>query len=343
MRIIDAHTHIGNFKDDFQPIFTLAKRLNYEKFAVMSTQCGNLLQNLAGALCKIKHPGVVYAFGGLDYQTGRSMREQAEHLKALGYDGMKMLEGKPTTRRKLNLGVNDPIYTDYFKFCEETRFPVLLHIADPPEFWDKEKVPPWALERDWYYNETEVPYDKYYEEVAETLDRHPRLTAIFAHFYFMSDKPEKAQRFLDEHPNVFIDVTAGIEMYENFSLDPNFWRAFFIKNRDRIIFGTDSTDSAEVPAEADPDGKVDLRGYAGMEIEFLSSDKTIAIYGKKIRGIGLPEDTRRRILSDNFYNLVGEPKKIDVAAVKKEAEFIRGFLKNDEDKKTLDYIAAELG
>ena len=34
---------------------------------------------------------------------------------------------------------------------------------------------------------------------------------------------------------------------------------------------------------------------------------------------------------------------MDIAAIKKEAAFIRGFMKKDEDKKTLDYIVAELG
>jgi len=345
MTIVDAHVHIGNIKENFKPIYDLAKRLNYSKLTLMSLQCtGNLLQNLTCALCKSLHPKITYAFGGLDYITGRDLLSQVQNLKAFGFDGVKMLEGKPTTRRKLGYALSDPKYYDFFKFSEENSFPVLLHIADPPEFWDKDKVPPWAVEYGWHYDENDVPYSQYYDEIEKVLEKHPKLRAIFAHFYFLSDNPERAQKFLDDHPNIFIDVTAGIEMYENFSKDTAFWREFFIKNEDRIIFGTDSSDAAEDPDDdSDKDEKVDINGYAAMEIEFLKSDKEIKIFDKKIKGIGLPESSQKLIFSENYYSLVGtEPKKLDISALKKEAAFIRDFLQTDEDKETLDYIVSKL-
>ena len=344
MTIVDAHVHIGNIKEHFKPILNLAEHLNYSKFAVMSTQCrGDLLQNFACALCKALYPDTTYVFGGLDYVTGRDLRAQVENLMDFGFDGVKMLEGKPTIRRMLGKALSDPDYYGFFKYLEEKSIPAVLHIADPPEFWDKDKVPSWAAEHGWFYDETDVPYSQYYEEVEKVLSMFPKLRAIFAHFYFLSDNPDKAQKFLDDHPSIFIDVTAGIEMYENFSKDPAFWREFFIKNDHRIIFGTDSTDRVERTADADADGEVDVGGYAAMEIEFLRSDKEIDIFGKKIKGINLPESSLKPIFSETFYSLVGtEPKKLNKPALKEEATLIRGFLKTDEEKETLDYVVSML-
>jgi len=344
MKIVDAHIHISNIKKRFKPVYDLADCLNYSQINVLSLQCkGDLLQNLTCALCKALNPKSTFAFGGLDYITGRSLLSQVQNLYACGFDGIKMLEGKPTTRRKLGRALSDPVYYDYFRFLEEKSFPVLLHIADPPDFWDKDKVPPWAVEYGWNYDENDVPYHRYYDEIEELLANHPDLRAIFAHFFFLSDNPVKAQKFLDDHPLIYIDVTAGIEMYENFSKDPPFWRDFFIKNEHRIIFGTDSSDADDQTDGSDPDENVDIRGYAAMEIEFLRSDKEIDIFGKKVHGINLPESSLRLIFSENFHKLVGtEPKDLDIAALKKEALFIQGYLQTEEDKEALDLIVSLL-
>jgi len=339
MTIVDSHIHIRNAQGNFAPIDALAQRLGYSQFAVQSLQCtGDLLQNTVCAVCKAQRPGKTYAFGGLEYVTGRDYAAQAKNLRAMGFDGIKMLEGKPTTRRMLGKGLDDPAYDAYFGYLEETGFPVLFHMADPPEFWDRSKVPDWAVEQGWFYDETDVPYAQYYQEIENVLAKHPKLRAIFAHFYFLSDDPAHAQKFLDDHPSVFIDVTAGIEMYENFSKDPAFWRAFFIKNSHRIIFGTDSSDDVDLT-----DDKVNISGYAAMEIEFLRFNKDIEIYDKKLHGLGLPADAQARIFAGNFHKLVGkEPKPMDRAAVKKEAALLRGYLKNDEDARAMDHLVTLL-
>ena len=340
MTIIDAHTHIANIGDNYAPLYAMAERLRYDKLSVLSLQSsGDLLQNLVCAQCKASHPGMTYAFGGLDYATGRDFAAQAKNLRAMGFDGVKMLEGKPTTRKQLNMALDDPAYDGFYSYLEETGFPVLMHVADPGTFWDKEKIPSWALEQGWYYDESHTPYGQYYDEVGRLLDKHPRLRAIFAHFFFVSGDPGHLQRFLDSHPAVSVDITAGVEMYEDFSKDPVFWREFFIKNSSRIIFGTDSDDSATDQNERD----VALNGYAGMEIEFMRHDKDLEIYGMKLHGLGLPQDALEQIFSLNYIKYVGEaPRIMDFCALEKESALIRPFLTGEEQINRLDLILSRL-
>jgi len=125
MTIVDSHIHIMNTNGNFAPVYALAERLGYSQLALQSLQCtGDLLQNTACALCKVLHPGTTYAFGGLDYATGRDYLAQAKNLREMGFDGIKMLEGKPTTRRMLGKALDDPIYDAYFGYLEATGFPV---------------------------------------------------------------------------------------------------------------------------------------------------------------------------------------------------------------------------
>ena len=343
MTIIDAHTHISNIEDNYAKLYALAERLHYSRLAVLSLQSdGDLLQNLACAQCKASHPGITYAFGGLDYASGRDFAAQAENLRSMGFDGVKMLEGKPTTRKMLNMALDDPAYDGFYSYLEETGFPVLMHVADPSTFWDREKVPSWAFEQGWFYDETHTPYGQYYEEVEHMLHKHPRLRAIFAHFFFLSGEPGRLQSFLDNHPSVSVDVTAGIEMYEDFSKDPAFWREFFINNSSRIIFGTDSDDSVSEQSGAQGT-EVAVNGYAGMEIDFLKNYKDIEIYGMKLHGLGLPQNALEQIFSHNYLKYVDHtPRNMDLNAMEKEAAFIRQFITDADRTKKLDLILSRL-
>ena len=343
IKVIDAHTHVGFTEPGDSgaagELYKLAEQLGYDKINVLSLQCiRDLTQNHHCALCKIQRPEMTYAFGGLDYATGRDYLQQAKNLIKMGFDGIKMLEGKPTTRKQLGMALDDEAYDPYYSFLEETGFPVLFHVADPATFWDREKAPGWAVEHGWLYDESDVPYEQLYTEVENMLRKHPLIRGIFAHFYFLSDDRERAQRFLDCHPNVSIDITAGIEMYENFSKDPEFWREFFIKNANRIVFGTDSTDT---PAPPDSE-EMRIDQHSEMELRFLRTADVFPYFGTEMRGLGLPDDVLEKILSKNFMALAGEPKPMNIPALLEEAELLRGFIEDENELKKFDGFVEQI-
>ena len=79
-----------------------------------------------------------------------------------------------------------------------------------------------------------------YDEIFRVLDAHPRLRVSFAHFFFLSNFPDEAERVMETYPNVRFDMTPGVEMYYNFDKNLDRWHDFFTKYSDRILFGTDS-------------------------------------------------------------------------------------------------------
>jgi hypothetical protein len=244
-----------------------------------------------------------------------SLVEQVETFVALGCEGIKMIEGKPTARQRMDVPVTDGYFADYWARVEELGVPIVWHVNDPEEFWDPELLPSWAQERKWGYGPEDVQKEQLYAEVDEVLDRYPRLRIVFAHFYFLSADLPRAIRFLDAHPTVSFDVTPGIEMLYNLSRDLEASRAFFCKYADRIVFGTDLSSGLTVE---------EGRFRAGIIYRWLESEDTFRIpqgadfllgapEDGVVHGLSLPKDVLIRIYVGSFARLAGEaPRALNV-------------------------------
>jgi predicted TIM-barrel fold metal-dependent hydrolase len=319
--MIDAHVHMG---EDEARIRAILEATSIDKMVLVAIQNPAAGTGLPQALwMKARYPETFYVFAGLNHAqalsegavTTLSLVEQVEAFAAMGCDGIKMIEGKPTSRRRMNIPVTAPYYADYWARVEALGLPIVWHVNDPEEFWVPDRLPAWARERNWGYGPEDVQKEELYAEVNEVLARHPDLKITFAHFYFLSADLARAGRLLDAHPTVNLDLTPGIEMLYNISRDPEAGRDFFLRYADRIIFGTDIASSQTVE---------EARLRAGIVIRWLESDDTFTVpkgadflLGRPedgtIRGLALPDDVLAKIYHDNVVRLVGErPRALDV-------------------------------
>ncbi len=251
---------------------------------------------------KRKHPGKYYAFTGLDYREmlggkfdSGKLLEQAKNLVIEGADGFKMLEGKPCRRKQIGLALNSQILEPFYSFIEEINIPLLLHVADPQEFWVKNKAPQLAFKNGWFWGDgSYASKEELYFETEDAILKHPELKFILAHFFFLSADNERARKFLNKYPNVSFDITPGIEMYHNFSKKPSEWREFFFEFQDRILFGTDNSgNSIGEPKEE----------HFAYNIERVKKMKTFLSTDAEVysgHGINLPNSVLEKIYSKNF-------------------------------------------
>jgi predicted TIM-barrel fold metal-dependent hydrolase len=276
-------------------------------------------------LMKARHPDTFFVLAGLNHATwlskgkvrGPGLAEQVGLLARIGCDGLKMIEGKPTSRQQMDIPVTDAYFADYWARVEQEGVPVLWHVNDPEEFWDPRRIPGWAKERNWGYGPKDAQKETLYAEVEEVLARHPRLKIAFAHFYFLSADLGRAGRFLDAHPSVSLDLAPGIEMLYNISRDPAAGRDFFVKYADRIVFGTDLMDR-QTPAEG--------RIRAGLVFRWLETEDVFRVPPEAdfllgppqdgvIRGMALPPDVLAKIYRENHVRRLGaKPAPLDVDA-----------------------------
>jgi predicted TIM-barrel fold metal-dependent hydrolase len=302
LHIIDGHVHtyVHNWLDKLvgDIRYTGAKQFCCLVTARDSTgQWENALE------LKRRMPNDVFLLGGFDFQSGEPYEEQLQHLIDVGCDGLKLLTGKPDRRKALGHALDSPVFTPFLKLAEETRFPVLWHVGDPPEFWSKETVPLWARQRGWWYDETHPPKAQLDAEIANAFARHPNLNLILPHFFFLSDRLEDAAALLKKYPSYNIDLAPGVEMFHNLTARHADARQFFIDHADRIIFGTDFGMSCGWGR----DRGMMIRRFLETADHFdVPEDPAMTPDARPpLHGLNLPREVLKKIYADNFRRVVG--------------------------------------
>ena len=338
--VVDGHIHFphSELMDD---LVVVIERIGLARANLVSTpDLQTINQNPALIHFKAHHPDRVYICGALDYTqvwadpacASETLADQVTTLRAIGFDGLKLVEGKPVVRRLLAMPFDGPEYAGMWAALEEQGFPVIFHVADPEEFWDAERCPGWARAQGWFYGDPTYPLkEDLYAEVGRVLERHPDLKIVFAHFYFLSADLARAGAFLDAHPHVCFDLTPGVEMYFNFAHDLDAARDFFIKYQERLVYGTDI---GALSIQRDPSeglDRADSLGRAWIVRRFLETDGPFAapegmehelgMDSSGFHGIALPPHVLEKIYHANFERMFGPaPAPLDHDAALAELE-----------------------
>lgn len=327
IKILDGHVHaFGPKTQSIRDLLAFEKQFGYEICNYLSCECmDDATQNALGIYLKLIAPQC-YAFGGLTYRCDYDPCEELEQLMESGFDGMKMVENKPTLRKQIGRPFHDAWYNGFYAALEEKKIPLVTHVADPTEFWDLAQIPAWALQAGYYYGGCEyASKEELTLEVLEVLRRFPTLKIILAHFFFLSDDYDRISRLMEEYPNLCLDIVSGTEMYFNFSQDPDRWRKFFIKYQDRILYGTDNANLYE--AADIENAQITCR----MQEHFLLGEGELSVWDKKIQGIHLPREAAEKILGGNFLRLAGPSHSLNHAAA---ARYLQARLNNAAMKLT---------
>jgi len=339
-KIINAHVHFENISliEETKVFF---RSLGIEKINIVSPARPGKVNSNPQAICfKARYPEDIYISGGLDYSEieGKSEKEieklfaeQVLRLKEIGFDGIKILETKPNYAREMSFPIDSLVYNSFFALIEEMQLPIFWHVADPEEFWDKEKIPLLAKERGWDYTDGSYPLkEELYRRVDNILLRFPRLKIIFAHFYFLSADLKRASELLNRYPNINLDITPGSEMYYNFSRNSEVSRDFFIRYQDRIVFGDDTAiRDKEIRKDLITNRIKFMRDFLETDKEFSvgSTDKNFLGRPDEVKGIKLPDSVLEKIYSQNFLRIVGsKPVPLNVSLAKEECHCIGKIL-----------------
>ena len=161
------------------------------------------------------------------------------------------------------------------------------------------------------------------------LDKHPGLKVTFAHFFFLSNFPDEAERVLTKYPNVTFDLAPGWEMFVGFSKDPDGWHDFFTRHSDRILFGTDTNNTKRSNAE--------IHLLVRMGLERSGAPFMMPYYSEQLMyGLGLDDNVLEKIYNENYKRIVCEPREVNVPAVVSIAERILADTEGAEDEQTVD-------
>ena len=349
-KVIDSHCHITQWTENGVSFIDAFK--NYKE------KCGidavsmlslpmvgesrgvyNMAQNILGAIYKLEDE-TAYSYGGLYYTEAPindkiaeklDFKGQAEEFMAIGFDGIKLLESKPTLHKRLAYGIHKKGYDAFFKYIEDNNIPMNSHVADPHEFWDRDKMPQLFIDKGWFYGDgTYASIDEIYGEVYNVLDRFPGIKLTLPHGFFMGHCLPELSKVLDKYPNVSIDLAPGPALFQASATRYDEFKAFFEKYYNRILFGTDANNYA--------DFETLTKKLASDVYRFFATDDEYTAFEYydstcDIKGMGLSEEKAEHIASKNFIAHVGEtPKKIDKELLKKYIDKFLPYMPEDETK-----------
>jgi len=298
MKKIDFHIHLTDdypLEKSVENIKALCARNGYETVGIMSIQHlnGSYVKNANEKVMAVKKqiPGA-FAFASPVFD-GTEYFEQAKQLMAQGFDGIKLLDGKPSESRDLGTGLDHPIVDRFFAYAEKEGIPVLLHNNDPKLHWDITKMNERAIKNGWYYDENMPSFEHYCKALENILEKYPNVKLALAHMAFYADNLDRISYFLEKCPNLYMDITPALIIYEHLSNDIEKAQQFFDKYADRIFYGTDCWSDLENQSNLDYNNK-----KVKIISHFLTGDGERIIDGQLTRSIKL---TRKQI-EDIYYN-----------------------------------------
>jgi predicted TIM-barrel fold metal-dependent hydrolase len=258
---VDVHNHLGGGKQ-FLTADRVGKYLEEMNAAGVRTVVnldggwGEQLKETLAALDEA-HPDRFLTFALIDFRgiddagwTDREVKRLEESFAA-GAKGLKF-------HKTLGLGyrykdgrlvaVDDPKLAPIFELCGKQNRPVMIHTADPAAFFtpldrfnerwhELNEHPNWL-----FYGDKFPKREDLLTQFISVVARHPQTTFIGAHFGNNVEDLATVGKWLDEHPNLYVDIDARIS---ELGRQPYTARKFFLKYQDRIMFGTDTTPRRE--------------------------------------------------------------------------------------------------
>ena len=348
IEVIDSHVHIHGWENSKGENFIHGYDEYIGEFgfrsiniAALPSAYRDVSNNIIAAFYKLTDPKV-YAHGGLIYNTdprdceGMDPVLQYNELMDIGFDGIKMLEGKPSVYVYHNIPLCDDFYDDFFAECEKNNTHILMHVNDPEEFWDPKYATEENIKKGWFYGDSRYIRNKdMYDQIYKLLENHPKLSLTLAHFFFMSKTPERLEELFEKYENLAVDITPGGEMFIAFNERYDYFRKFFTKYSSRILFGTDSDFPTHMPA---------MEWLADRLFKYVATDIATDAWPKEpLRGLNLDKKDAQNIMGANFVRRVSEkPKAINKIALKNYIEKYKRFIKNEGIAKKVDAMSEKL-
>jgi predicted TIM-barrel fold metal-dependent hydrolase len=256
---IDIHNHTRIGAENVEQMIKEMDELNLRVVVNLTAGSGAQLKDSADFIRNSKYKDRFRVFANVRWNGAGTPewrdREVAGLKQALkdGAIGLKILKDLGLTATKADgsrLKIDDPDLDPIWQVCAEANVPVLIHTADPEQFFAPIDMhnERW-LELGIFPNRA-YPQDKFpaFETLMTERDnmfrRNPKTRYIAAHFGWHGNDLARAAKMLDTMPNVYLEV--GAVLYE-FGRQPRASREFFTKYQDRILFGKDAWEKTEFP------------------------------------------------------------------------------------------------
>ena len=306
--VIDIHSHqpAPINAEQYDRVVASMDPLNLQVLVNVSGAAGDELVQAVQALRSSKHRDRMVQFTTIDFRNvgpgwaERAVAQLEADAKAGAVGIGEINKGFGLSIRKADgtrLKLDDPDLDPVWQAAARLTLPVLIHTADPQEFFQpidftNERWLELALYPNRRFPSPQYPsFDEVMGERDRLFKRHPKTTFIAAHMGWHANNLARLGRMFDEMPNVYGEV--GAVLYD-LGRQPRTAHDFFVKYQDRILFGKDSYQPDEFP-------------YYWRVFE--TADEYFDYYRDyhafwKLYGMALPDQVLRKVYYQNALKLV---------------------------------------
>lgn len=315
---IDVHNHQWNIPEqDLEELLSEMDKLN---MAVMVNLSGKSFRRTAKGFghqgigyleqsvnrIKKEATGRIVTFTNVDFSEIGKEGWIENTLKELetdvrnGASGLKIYKSLGMGVEDINnnrVAINDVRLDPIWQKCGELGIPVLIHSADPFQFWQDhdEQNERWlelkqkpGRKRN---PETEPSFEQIIGEQHNVFRKHSNTIFINAHLGWMGNDLVKLGQLFEELPNMYTEIGAVLA---ELGRQPRNAREFFIKYQDRIMFGKDSWRPEEY--------KVYFRVLETADEYFDYYRKRHAFW--KMYGLDLPDEVLKKVYYKNAIRVI---------------------------------------
>ncbi|WP_286755274.1 amidohydrolase family protein [Roseivirga sp. UBA838] len=302
---IDVHSHQWRMGE--RNLNELVAQMDSLNMGLMVNLSGGSGKAIADAVTNIEanQPKrfVVFAnlnFNNFDGEWGTRAAEQLERDVAQGAKGLKIFKSLGFSVKDSDgnrVAVDDPRLDPVWAKCGELGIPVLIHTADPKQFWE----PFDANNERWLELKTHprrkreaddpAPWETLIQEQHNVFKKHPNTIFIAAHMGWFANDLAKLGQLLDEMPNMMVEIGAVIA---ELGRQPRMANAFFQKYQDRVLFGKDAYNPEE---------------YHTYFRVLETKDEYFPYYKKyhafwRMYGLGLPDEILKKVYYKNALRII---------------------------------------
>jgi uncharacterized protein len=259
--VIDIHSHQPTpiSPVEYAKVVQAMDELNLQLVVNLSGGWGDGLRQGLAAIKSSPYPDRMVLFANVDFRNvgpgfgAHAARQLEEDIRA-GAKGLKIFKQLGLWDRKIDgtrLRVDDPELDPIWDTCARLNVPVLIHTADPAEFFQpidyhNERWLELALYPDRrYQNRSLFPtFEELMKERDHLFTKHRATTFIVAHMGWHANDLARLGTMMDQMPNIYADVAAVLY---DIGRQPRAAHEFFIKYQDRLLFGKDNFQPNEYP------------------------------------------------------------------------------------------------
>ncbi len=286
--VIDFHCHLLAARHG-QVWFETAKHFGIDYFVTMTPleEAVSLARDWAGKIQFIAVP----KWGEV---SGSWVDDFLQRLEAFYNLGSRIVKFHcaPSSMEKRGARLDSPIYKPIFDEIIARKMAIMTHIGDPDT---------WYCTR---YTDCGKfgARDEHYDMWERVMQMYPQVPWCGAHMGGNPENLARLQRFLDKYPNLSLDCSATRWMIREISARRDEAREFFIRNADRIIFGSDQVSGDDrgfdfLASRWWAHRKLWETAYTGPTPIFdpdLPEDRQ-----PRIRGLALPDEVLQKMYHDN--------------------------------------------